>query len=218
MTISSIFVPDWITYTTSSSNPSHTFTKVIGLHRSCESEHGCQHFPTLEDCSGTDRYFCSMWRSVGFLMSFAAVLELATIVAYMVVINGSKQKRETGWKVLAFLLVLVGVVQCGAMAIVVCSPLFCGVDMMDIVSPHLWGLRANDGGYRHTSLITTIAFLSGGSWIRVGFFALLVGVLPLCLRRSSPSPHSYSRKKEIMNLFLVRVDDIDENLLRRVFW
>lgn len=57
-------------------------------------------------------------------MSFAAVLELATIVAYMVVINGSKQKRETGWKVLAFLLVLVGVVQCAAMAIVVCDTIF----------------------------------------------------------------------------------------------
>jgi hypothetical protein len=47
-------------------------------------------------------------------------LELATIVAYLIVIAGGKQKRETGWRVLAFLLVLVGVVQCGAMAIVVC--------------------------------------------------------------------------------------------------
>lgn len=62
-----------------------------------------------------------MWRSVGFMMSFAAVFELVTIVAYAVVIFGGKQKRETGWKVLAFMLVLVGVVQCGAMAIVVSS-------------------------------------------------------------------------------------------------
>ena len=53
-------------------------------------------------------------------MSFAAVLELATIVAYLMVIAGGKQKREIGWRVLAFLLILVGVVQCGAMAIVVC--------------------------------------------------------------------------------------------------
>ncbi|CAG8951015.1 hypothetical protein HYFRA_00006412 [Hymenoscyphus fraxineus] len=122
MTFASIFIPDWITYTTTTpstpSSPSHTFTKVIGLHRSCESEHGCAHFPTVEDCSGTDRYFCSMWRSVGFLMSFAAVLELVTLVAYLVVINGGKQKREAGWKVLSFLLVLVGVVQCASMAIV----------------------------------------------------------------------------------------------------
>ena len=57
-------------------------------------------------------------------MSFAAVLELATIVAYVVVIGGGKQKRETGWKVLSFLLVLVGVVQCASMAIVVCCSLY----------------------------------------------------------------------------------------------
>jgi hypothetical protein len=61
-----------------------------------------------------------MWRSVGFMMNFAALLELVTIVAYLVVIVGGKQKREIGWRVLAFFLVLVGVLQCGAMAIVVC--------------------------------------------------------------------------------------------------
>ena len=52
-------------------------------------------------------------------MSFAAVLELVTLVAYIVVLLGGKQKREVGWKVLAFMLMLVGVVQCAAMAIVV---------------------------------------------------------------------------------------------------
>lgn len=52
-------------------------------------------------------------------MSFAAVLELVTIVAYSVVIMGGKQKRETGWKVLSFMLMLVGIVQCASMAIVV---------------------------------------------------------------------------------------------------
>lgn len=60
-----------------------------------------------------------MWRSVGFLMSFAAVLELGTIVAYVIIIGGGRQKRETGWKVLAFMLMLVGIVQCAGMAIVV---------------------------------------------------------------------------------------------------
>ncbi len=61
-----------------------------------------------------------MWRSVGFMMSFAAVLELVILLAYCVVIAGGKQKRETGWKVLCFLLMIVGVVQCASMAIVVC--------------------------------------------------------------------------------------------------
>jgi hypothetical protein len=122
MTLSSIFVPDWITYG-APNKPGGTYHKTIGLHRSCSSSGSsttCIHFPTKEDCMAKDRYFCSMWRSIGFLMSFAAVLELATIVAYMVVIGGGKQKRETGWKVLCFMLVLVGVVQCAGMSIVVC--------------------------------------------------------------------------------------------------
>lgn len=53
-------------------------------------------------------------------MSFAAVVELVTLVAYVVVLFGGKQKRETGWKILCFLLVLVGIVQAAGMSIVVC--------------------------------------------------------------------------------------------------
>jgi len=118
MTFASIFLPDWITWHVLSSDGGH-FTKTIGLHRSCSSvNQRCQHFPQYEDCHGTDRYFCSMWRTIGFLMSFAAVLELVTIVAYCTVLIGGKQKRETGWKVLSILLVLVASVQCASMAIV----------------------------------------------------------------------------------------------------
>lgn len=51
-------------------------------------------------------------------MSFAAVVELVTLVAYVVVLLGGKQKRETGWKILVFMLVLVGVVQAASMSIV----------------------------------------------------------------------------------------------------
>lgn len=59
------------------------------------------------------------------MVYFATILELATIVAYVVVIAGGKQKRETGWKVVVFLLVLVAALQCASMSIVVCShPLF----------------------------------------------------------------------------------------------
>jgi hypothetical protein len=120
MTFASIFIPNWISWTAEGST-GH-FQKTIGLHKSCTSVNGkCIHFPQYEDCHGTDRYFCSMWRSVGFLMSFAAVLELATIVSYAVIILGGKQKRETGWKILTFMLMLVGIVQCAAMAIVVCT-------------------------------------------------------------------------------------------------
>lgn len=52
------------------------------------------------------------------MMSFAAVLELVTLVAYVVVIVGGKQKRENGWKVLAFLCGLVGLFLCASVAIV----------------------------------------------------------------------------------------------------
>ncbi|TAQ89394.1 hypothetical protein B7494_g2285 [Chlorociboria aeruginascens] len=118
MTFSAIFLPDWITWDVTTPTGNHV-TRTIGLHRSCSSVSSqCHHFPQVEDCQGSDRYFCSMWRSTGFLMSFAAVLELVTLVAYSVVIVGGKQKRETGWKVLTFMLVLVAVVQCASMAIV----------------------------------------------------------------------------------------------------
>ncbi|KAK0107256.1 hypothetical protein ONS95_003957 [Cadophora gregata] len=118
MTFAAIFIPDWVTYSVNSPSGGH-YRKTIGLHKSCSStSNTCTHFPQKEDCHGSDRYFCSMWRSVGFLMSFAAVLELGTIVAYVIILGGGRQKRETGWKVLAFMLVLVGIVQCAGMAIV----------------------------------------------------------------------------------------------------
>lgn len=65
-----------------------------------------------------------MWRSVGFLMSFAVVMEGMTLIAFLVVIVGGKQKRESGWKILSGLLVLAALIQCIAMALVVGSPVF----------------------------------------------------------------------------------------------
>jgi len=60
-----------------------------------------------------------MWRSVGFLMSFAVVMEGMTLIAYIVILAGGKQKREQGWKILSGLHFLVGALQLGSMAIVV---------------------------------------------------------------------------------------------------
>lgn len=53
-------------------------------------------------------------------MSFAVVIEGMTLVVYIVTLAGGKQKREQGWRVLSGLLVLVGLIQCAAMAIIVC--------------------------------------------------------------------------------------------------
>lgn len=61
-----------------------------------------------------------MWRTTGFMMNFAAFLELATLVAFLVIIAGERQKRENGWKVVVGLMALVGVAQCFAMSTVVC--------------------------------------------------------------------------------------------------
>lgn len=60
-----------------------------------------------------------MWRSVGFLMSFAVVVEGMNLIAFLVVLVGGKQKRESGWKVLTTLLLLAGLIQCAGMALIV---------------------------------------------------------------------------------------------------
>jgi hypothetical protein len=52
------------------------------------------------------------------MMSFACVLSLATLVAFIVVILGGKQQRENGWVVLTSMLSLVGLIECACMAIV----------------------------------------------------------------------------------------------------
>ena len=56
-------------------------------------------------------------------MNFAVVIEGMTLITFMVVLLGGKQKRETGWKILSGLLVLVGALQCAGMALIV-SPVF----------------------------------------------------------------------------------------------
>jgi formate hydrogenlyase subunit 3/multisubunit Na+/H+ antiporter MnhD subunit len=62
-----------------------------------------------------------MWRTTGFLMSFAVIIECATLVAYLTVIWGGKQSREKGWKVVCTLLGCCVFVQCVSMALVVGS-------------------------------------------------------------------------------------------------
>lgn len=93
---------------------------TYGLHKRCSSlTHTCEPYPQYEDCHGDNRHFCSMWRTVGFLMSFAVVLEGMTLIAYLVILAGGKQKRESGWKILSTLLLLAGLVQCAGMALIV---------------------------------------------------------------------------------------------------
>ena len=52
-------------------------------------------------------------------MNFAAVLEFAIVVVYVIMILGEKQKRRRGWKLLTAMLVWTATIQCAAMALVV---------------------------------------------------------------------------------------------------
>lgn len=114
MTIASIILPRWLSY-----SPNDEREYSYGLHKRCSSVKGtCDSFPQYKDCEGDKWDFCSMWRTIGFLMSFAVVLELCTLVSFAVIIMGGIQMRSTGWKVVCSLLLLGGIVQCVVMAIV----------------------------------------------------------------------------------------------------
>ncbi|KAI4186341.1 MAG: hypothetical protein LQ346_005705 [Caloplaca aetnensis] len=117
MTLTSIVIPRWISWNSETLSGRHIHY-TYGLHRYYSSlTDDYEYFPQTRDCH-QDRHFCSMWRSVGFLMSFAVVIEGMTLVAFIVVLAGGKQKREQGWKVICGLLVLVALVQCAGMAII----------------------------------------------------------------------------------------------------
>lgn len=123
MTLTSILVPHWVTMDVPIHGSDKSYSQHLGLHHYCNTalpDKTCRFFPEEEkDCSGDEKYFCSMWRTTGFLMSFATVAELATLVCFVVTIGGSSEKREYGWKVLCGLLALVSVVQFAAMGLVV---------------------------------------------------------------------------------------------------
>jgi hypothetical protein len=63
-------------------------------------------------------------------MSFAVIIELATFIAYAVIILGGKQQRDYGWKIVCGLLGVGAAVQCAGMAIVVSSSALCNYDMV----------------------------------------------------------------------------------------
>lgn len=122
MTLAAISVPRWITYSVHAGN--QTFEKHIGLHQSCSNldEPHCRSFPYKELCQEGERYFCSMWKTVGFIASVSALLSLAGLVAFAVVIRGGKYKRETGWPFATSMMALVSVLQFVTISIVVSSP------------------------------------------------------------------------------------------------
>lgn len=132
MTLAAIIVPQWISFD-SETNHGTNIHYTYGLHRRCSNTNSlslsssfssattavtCVPFPLYSDCRDNDRYFCSMWRSVGFLMSFAVVIEGMTIAAFVILLAGGKQRREQGWGVLAILTAVAALVQAGGMALI----------------------------------------------------------------------------------------------------
>ncbi|KAL4950969.1 hypothetical protein BDW69DRAFT_171016 [Aspergillus filifer] len=115
LSIASISVPNWVSY--HSHHP--TFHYSYGLHRRCSSlTDTCESFPQHDDCLAAERYFCSMWRTTGFLMSFAVVLQGMSVVTYIIILSGGKRLREEGWKTLSIFILLSAFVQAAGMAIV----------------------------------------------------------------------------------------------------
>lgn len=60
-----------------------------------------------------------MWKTVGFMASFATILCLASLVSFIVILSGGKYKRETGWPFVGVMLTLVAAVEFAIISIVV---------------------------------------------------------------------------------------------------
>lgn len=179
LTLASIIIPEWISFE-DETNHGTTIHYTYGLHQRCSNTNSlsamglhCTSYPTLKDCHGDDRYFCSMWRSVGFLMSFAVVIEGMTIAAFMILILGGKQRREQGWGVMALLAVIAALVQACAMALIVRGSC-------------LRHMIFADEFFRRTCTRTMIVSSLAGSSIGVGQCALRVGCFKHYVRPPLP--------------------------------
>jgi len=115
LTIVSIALPRWVRW---ESDVGGDIKYSYGLHSKCSTVTGtCEPFPSKIDCDA-DAMFCALWRSVGFLMSFAVIIEFASWIAFAVVLLGGVQQRSYGWKLVCPLLGLAALVQLAGMAII----------------------------------------------------------------------------------------------------
>ncbi|KAF2397614.1 hypothetical protein EJ06DRAFT_481662 [Trichodelitschia bisporula] len=116
LTLAAIILPRWLYWDNGDSDSPRL---EYGLHKSCSTvRSGCTPFPRASECR-TDPRFCSMWRTVGFFMSFTVMLELVALIAFVVVILGPKQRRDFGWKITCPLLGLAVATQVSCMAILI---------------------------------------------------------------------------------------------------
>jgi hypothetical protein len=142
------------------------------------------------------------------MMSVAALFELVTLIAFFMLITGGKQKRERGWRLLSFLLVLVGLLQCASMAVVVCTLVHFHKMFWDALLILV---------HRPTSSITMIGSLLGGSCPKVGFCARLAGLSACSLQDQSVHQRTSCHLRVAMKLYQVNaINDDLLSLYRRV--
>lgn len=174
-----------------------------GLHRRCSSlTDVCEPFPQYEDCHGEDRYFCSMWRSVGFLMTFAVVLMSLAIVAYIIILSGGKKLRETGWGVLSSIIILSVAVQVASMALIVSLFRLCFATRFSLVPLASFYLLFS---IRRISSTTTIASLSDGSSTSPLFSALSAGAFHFSVHLLSSWRHGFCLPRGATNSFQLSI-------------
>lgn len=147
MTVAANLVPNWVYYimypTSVGSDP---YWMSLGLHKSCTSENtapplflsdtspaspltsgasatgaSCRSFPHRSwDCGAepAQQVFCTVWRTIGFLMAVALVAEVVTLIGFLVVLCGGRMRREFGWRILVPMVEAVALLQLVAMALV----------------------------------------------------------------------------------------------------
>ena len=101
----SIVTPDWVSFRTRTDYGTDLYRR-IGLHQSCTNlaDPQCTTFPDAQLCTGEERSFCDMWRTIGFLANVSAIIHFAGLVALVVVIAGARYQRKRGWPVVSGLL------------------------------------------------------------------------------------------------------------------
>jgi hypothetical protein len=68
----------------------------------------CRPFPLEDDCRYGNSSFCEMWNTCSFMMWASVLLSGIVLVAYTAIFTGGYKKRDSGWKILSFLIGLNG--------------------------------------------------------------------------------------------------------------
>lgn len=120
MVIASIIIPNWVSYTVTTPRGDR-IERHVGLHKVCMNIEtpNCKPYPTPKFCEAGEQAFCDMWRTVGFMASLSAIMCLASLVCFLVVMTGGKYKRETGWPFVSGMLTLVSFVDIAIISFVV---------------------------------------------------------------------------------------------------